>query len=424
MIRRVLLLPILLGFFSSVAMFDAQAQSQKISELNALTGADTATADELAIVDTTATETKRITRDELAIGLGGPMGIVLESAPGTAATATGTDAVGIGDGAVAGDAADDDGVLAIGARSTASGDGAIAIGENSDATGISSIALGGSTTDASSADATGNNSLAISDRANATATSAVAIGSDANATVSGAVAIGVSSDAVGDRALALGAISNSSGTRSIAIGGATTAGLAPTASTTNAIAIGEGTDATGVNCIAIGGNSTDTDSADCSAADSVAIGQHILADDIGEFAFASGEFSTQSDAHTSIYVLRRNTTDDTQGEMFTNGVASEGGSISVDSDCAVSFRINIVARATASNDFGAGYLITGVADNNAGTTALIGSVTVVTIAEDVANWDVNVTADDTNDELNVLVTGVTTNDINWVARAEVAVVCG
>ncbi len=51
------------------AAFDAEAQNQKISGLTALTGANTATDDEFAIVDTDATETKRITRAELAVAL-------------------------------------------------------------------------------------------------------------------------------------------------------------------------------------------------------------------------------------------------------------------------------------------------------------------------------------------------------------------
>ena len=44
---------------------------QKISELAALTGADLAGADEFAVVDTTAAETKRITFTELQAGLDG-----------------------------------------------------------------------------------------------------------------------------------------------------------------------------------------------------------------------------------------------------------------------------------------------------------------------------------------------------------------
>ena len=305
-------------------------------------------------------------------GGGGEDAFTAESSPGTAPTATGTDAIGIGDGAVAGNAASDDGVLAIGARSTATGDGAIAIGENTDATGANSIAIGGEVSDAASADATGVE----------------------------AIAIGVNSLADADDAIALGASSSAGGTDSIAIG--------------------QGTDATGANCIAIGGNTNDTDSADCSAVDSVAIGQHVIADDIGEFAFASGEFSTQSDAHTSVFVLRNQTTDNTQTELFSDGSA---GDISVPSSCTVSFRINVVGRQTNATA-GAGYLVVGVIDNNAGTTALVGSVATTTVGEDVAGWDVTVTADDTNDGINVLVDGAVGDSVNWVARAEIVESCG
>lgn len=41
----------------------------KISALAALTGADSASDDVLPIVDTSASETKKITRDELAVGV-------------------------------------------------------------------------------------------------------------------------------------------------------------------------------------------------------------------------------------------------------------------------------------------------------------------------------------------------------------------
>ena len=55
-------------------------------------------------------------------GPGGEPAFQAESAPGTNPTATGTDAIGIGDGTVAGDAVGDNAVLAIGARSTATAD--------------------------------------------------------------------------------------------------------------------------------------------------------------------------------------------------------------------------------------------------------------------------------------------------------------
>ena len=351
----------------------ALAAEKKVSELTALTGANSATADLFMIVDTDATQSKSITRDELAIGLGGPMGIVVESTPGTACTATGTDAVCIGDNAEAGDASGDEGVLAIGAGALATGINSIAIGQFADATANNAVAIGGNSTDNNSADATA------------------------------------------DSALAIGSFTAASGLGSIAIG------VFAQATASQSFAFGQNTDASGVGCIALGGNGTDTDSADCSAVDSVALGQHILADDIGEFAFASGEFATQSDAHTSIFVLRNNTTDATQTELFSDGSA---GQVSIASDCTATFNVLITARQTDADDFSAGYSFQGVIDNNAGTTALgtLGSVTV--IHEDEVDWDVTATADDTNDGLNVLVTGKASDAVQWVARVEVVETCG
>ena len=312
--------------------------------------------------------------------------ITAESIPGTTPTATGTDAVGIGDGAVAGDAAGDNGVLAIGANSTSTGVDSIAIGENTDATGDNSIAIGGNAVDATSADAT--------------AARAIAIGNNSLADAINGIAIGVTSNAGGTDAIAIGSASDAS-----AIG---------------AIAIGDNANAAGANCVAIGGNATNDDSADCSAADSVAIGQHILADDIGEFAFASGEFAAQSDAHTSIFVLRNQTTDGAQTELFSDGTA---GDISVPSDCTVAFRISLAARRTDADNESAAYFFEGAIDNNAGTAALVGTIGKVIVAEDTVAWDATVTAD-MGGSVDVLVTGEAAKTIRWVARAEITEVCG
>ena len=54
--------------------------------------------------------------------------------------------------------------------------------------------------------------------------------------------------------------------------------------------------------------------------------------------------------------------------------------------------------------------------NVGGTTALVGTVsTVGTDVEDVAGWDVTITADNTNDALDIKVTGATSSTIRWVA---------
>lgn len=298
-----------------------------------------------------------------------------ESVPGTTASAVGTDAIAIGDGAIAGNAAGDNSAVAIGASAIATGNASIAIGMNTDATGDGSIAIGGNSTDGSSADASGFESISIGLLSNATQNDAISIGTNAQSTAA------------------------------------------------RSIAMGQGADATGANCIAIGGNQTGTDSADCSAADAIALGQHILADDIGEFAFASGEFSVQSDAHTSIFVLRNNTTDGTQTELFADGSA---GDISVPSDCTNLARISIVARQTDEDGTNAMYFIVVGHGNDAGTTAELAAPTVTTIFEsaNASSWVVDTTADDTNDGINVLVTGAVGDAVQWVARVEVVETCG
>lgn len=322
-------------------------------------------------------------------GGGGEDAFTAESTPDTNPTATGVDAIGIGDGAIAGNASADNATVAIGASASAIGIEAVAIGQFTDASGDNSVAIGGDNNDSLSADATGNNSIAIGRRTNASANNSIAIGDNAQSTTN---------------------------TESIAFGTDTLAtGIA-------GVAIGDNADATGANCIAIGGNAQDSDSANCTAADAVAIGQHITADDIGEFGFASGDFVTASDAHTSIFNLRNITTDATQTELFSDGSA---GDISVPSDCTLAFNVLITARQTDADDVSAGYSFFGVIDNNAGTTALVGSLSAVTtIGEDVAGWDVTATADDTNDGINILVTGAVGDAVRWVARVEIVEVCG
>ncbi|KKM23508.1 hypothetical protein LCGC14_1614430, partial [marine sediment metagenome] len=319
--------------------------------------------------------------------LGAVNGIAFESEVGTAAVAVGTDAIAIGDTAVAGNASGDLGAIALGVKSVATGISSIAIGENVDATGDDSIAIGGNTDDGTSADATGPRAIAIGRSTDSTASSTIAVGSGARGQANQAIAIGASS----------------------------------TASAVDSIAIGDSTDATGIACVAIGGNSADGDSADCSAGSSVAIGQAILADDIGEFAFASGKFVVQSDAHTSIFVLRNSTTDATQTELFSDG--SVGG-ISVASDCTLIFDLNLVARQTDADDVSAAYFIRGALDNNAGTTALLGAIDKTVHHEDQGTWDATVEADNANNGINVLVTGAVGDAVQWVARVEIVETCG
>jgi len=138
----------------------------------------------------------------------------------------------------------------------------------------------------------------------------------------------------------------------------------------------------------------------------------------GEWAFASGYFSEAGDAQTMTFVLRNQTTDSTETELFQN--PSVSARLTLNDQDTWTFSALIVGRQTNSDNVSAGYKLEGVIDNNGGTTALVGSVLKTTLAEDEASWDVAATANDTQDALKISVTGADGDNVNWVARVDVA----
>jgi len=83
------------------------------------------------------------------------------------------------------------------------------------------------------------------------------------------------------------------------------------------------------------------------------------------------------------------------------------------------FRVMVVA-ASEDNSKGAAYEFKGLIKKNttSASTALIGSVTKTVIAESVAAWDANVSADTSNGALRIRVTGQAETIIRWVAFVE------
>ena len=150
-------------------------------------------------------------------------------------------------------------------------------------------------------------------------------------------------------------------------------------------------------------------------------GFQVLADKYGQHAFASGKFATQGDAQHSELLARRSTTNATPSVLFLDGV---------DDYCTIpvnttwGFVIGVVARLTTADDESAFYYFIGCIDNNAGTTALVGSVAKTVVAEDTSAWDCAVTADDTNDALIITVTGEAAHTIYWVGHIELFEVTG
>lgn len=155
----------------------------------------------------------------------------------------------------------------------------------------------------------------------------------------------------------------------------------------------------------------------------LAHGLWALADKYGQRSHAAGRFAALGDAQGSELVVRNSTTDGTQTELFLNGSSLR---ITLPNDTTWAFSVMVVGRRADADNESAAYKIEGCIDRNgaANTTALVGSVTVTTIAEDNAGWDVTAEADATNGALVIKVTGENAKTIKWVGWVRLTQVTG
>lgn len=130
---------------------------------------------------------------------------------------------------------------------------------------------------------------------------------------------------------------------------------------------------------------------------------------------AAGALAAYGDVQSCQQVLSVKTTNATQTELKSNG----SGRLTLSNDSTCAFEIIVVARRTNADNESAGYTFTGVIDRNANaaSTAIVGTVTKVVLAEDTAAWDVTVDADTANGSLRIRVTGEAAKTIHWVAFA-------
>jgi hypothetical protein len=142
----------------------------------------------------------------------------------------------------------------------------------------------------------------------------------------------------------------------------------------------------------------------------IAGGAQAAARNYGQMAYASGQFATNGDAQTALYVCRNLTTNATQTVLFLDGDSKR---MVVPPNTTWAYDVLITGR--AANGDSAAYQVRGAIKNNAGTTTLVGTPNVTVLAEDVPAWDVEVRAGDINDVLLVDVTGTAGTSIRWVA---------
>jgi hypothetical protein len=145
-------------------------------------------------------------------------------------------------------------------------------------------------------------------------------------------------------------------------------------------------------------------------------GSQANANSYGQFAYAGGQFADSGDAQTSVYVVRRQTTDGSTNELFLDGATQR---MKVPSNGTWCFDVLVTARSSAG--LSAGYRLQGVIENSGGTTALVGWDAVMTKEEPAAvTWDAWPEADDANDALAIKVKGAASATIRWVAVVRTA----
>lgn len=342
--------------------------------------------------------------DGTAIGGGGGADLYAanESSPTAQPSATGANAIAIGDSATASGAD----AVAIGDGSTSSSTRSIAIGYNSTSSGITSTALG------PSANASGFYGTALGYNARAASggfNSVVAVGT---AYASGADSFAA---AIANNTSSYGA----TGANSVAIG------YQAKATSADSIAIGEAAQSTGARAYALGRNAAASgvgsycigDDTAASQLYAMAYGKKAKSDVQGKHAFGTFTVENSGDIQSGLHILYVNTTDATATALSTsNSAASSNNQIILPNNSAYAFHGTIVAREQAADGTDcAAWEVKGLIrrEGSASTTVLVNSAT--TVIDNTPSWGLALSADTTNGALKITATGAAATDIRWVA---------
>jgi hypothetical protein len=190
-----------------------------------------------------------------------------------------------------------------------------------------------------------------------------------------------------------------------------------------AFAFGRNNNMSGTECFA--GGQTNTVAANFSAAlgqnnqtvsgatHSIATGEQARSDRLGMQAHASGMFAANGDAQAIRSVLRNKTTTNSAVTLFTNGSSTR---LTIPSGKILHAQVTLLGSKSDGTAV-ASYMRQVAIKNVAGTTSLVGSV--ITLGTDeAAGTSIAITADDTNDALQIAVTGITSETWRWVAVVE------
>ncbi len=319
-----------------------------------------------------------------------------------------------------------------GYQNTASGDASNASGYDTTASGLASTSSGSGTIAANDYTYAGglnsgtgaDTAWAFGDNASATGNVSHAEGQDTTASGDYSHAEGNSTTASGDYSHAEGAGCTASGDASHAEGSATLAsGLRSHAEGGSTEATGLYSHAEGRQTIASGTHShAEGYLSWATELRAHASGYYALASHQAEFARAAGRFSQRGDAQYMINVQRRATTDATEAELTIDGTAPNGDNrLVLPDETTWMFTIQLSAYNDTDN-LAAGYFFKGVIRRDAvDSTVIIGAIEESIWEEGAMSaCSVSVEADDIEESLVILVTGIAAKNIRWHAKVDIS----
>jgi hypothetical protein len=148
-------------------------------------------------------------------------------------------------------------------------------------------------------------------------------------------------------------------------------------------------------------------------------GYYARATRYGELSHAAGKFISAGDAQHTVLIARRLTTDATANQvLFLDGNSLR---LTIPAKTTWAFEIKLSAY-NDTDSAGAGWIFRGAIQRNGSNgTALIGTVITENWQDSaMSSTSASVVADDTNEALEIRVTGITSKNIRWVAVVDIS----
>ena len=151
---------------------------------------------------------------------------------------------------------------------------------------------------------------------------------------------------------------------------------------------------------------------------SAALGEYALADKHGQVAFGGFRFAVDGDSNCKMQPLGRVTTNATPAVLTADGgTPASTNTITIASGEVYSFMIMVQGIDTSTKDVVA-QVYMGVCQNNAGTTSIQANNQISSVNNIGGTSDIVITDNDTDDRLDITVTGVAATTIRWNAYVQ------